>query len=110
MSNGGLKQARELTSKGFYFDNLIELARNCREEKNSKKILAAYVLNRIFSQMADELGDRPVIGNELRKLEAKYRTKLNIALEKAIGDEPLEDQAGIWTELVNLLWTSSDKS
>ena len=104
MSNGGLKQARELTSKGFYYDNLVKMAQLCRQENHPDRVLSAYILNRFFAQLADELGDGPVVMSELHKLEAKYRTKLNLALEKAIAGAPQEEQNRKLIELINLLW------
>jgi hypothetical protein len=106
MSDSGLKQARELTSKGFHYENLVEMAKHCREETHSEKILSAYILNRVFSEMAEEVGDGPVLTSELRKLEAKYRTALNLALESAIAGTPKEEQYRRLTELIELRWTS----
>jgi hypothetical protein len=106
MSNGGLKQARQLTSEGFYYDNLVKMAKHCREETHPDKILSAYILNRVFSEIADELGDGPVITAELRKLEARYRTNLNLVMEKAIEGAPQEEQDRQLTELIQLLWTA----
>jgi hypothetical protein len=96
MSNGGLKQARQLTSEGFHYDNLVKMAKHCREETHPDRILSAYILNRAFSEMADELGDGPVITTELRKLEARYRTALNLALEKAIDGAPKKSRMRVW--------------
>jgi hypothetical protein len=106
MSNGGLKQARQLTSEGFHYDNLVKMAKHCREETHPDRILSAYILNRVFSEMADELGDGPVITTELRKLEARYRTALNLALEKAIDGASQEEQNKRLTELIQLLWSA----
>ena len=92
MSNGGLKQARQLTSDGLHYDNLLKMAKHCREETQPDKILSAYVLNRVFSEMAQELGEGPVLISELRKMEANYRTALNLALESAIAGAPQEEQ------------------
>ena len=92
MSNGGLKQARQLTSDGLHYDNLLKMAKHCREENQPDKILSAYVLNRVFSEMAQELGEGPVLISELRKMEANYRTALNLALESAIAGAPQEEQ------------------
>jgi hypothetical protein len=63
-------------------------------------------LNRVFSEMAQELGEGPVLLSELRKLEAKYRTALNLALESAINGAPHEEQNRRLTELIFLLWSS----
>jgi len=106
MSDSGLKQARELTSKGFHYENLVTMANHCREETHPDRILSAYFLNRFFSELAEEVGDGPVLSSELRKLEAKYRTALNLALEGAIAGAPQEEQKRRLTELVQLLWTS----
>jgi len=108
MSDSGLKQARELTIKGFHYENLVEMAAHCRAETHPDKILSAYILNRVFSEMAEELGDGPVLTSELRALEAKYRTAINLALESAIAGAPLEEQNSRLTELVELRWTSQD--
>jgi hypothetical protein len=102
MSNSGLKQARQLTSEGFHYDNLLKTAKNCREETQWDRILSAYVLNRVFSEMAQELGEGPVLLFELRKLEANYRTALNLALESAINGAPQEEQNRRLTELIHL--------
>jgi|GEM_PF-1515283 hypothetical protein len=110
MSNGGLKRARELTGEGFHYDNLITMAKFCREEHHPDKILTAYILNRIFLQLADDLGDGPVILSELRKLEAKYRTLVNLALEKAIAGAPQAAVNELLTELIQLLWTAPGKA
>jgi hypothetical protein len=104
MSHEGMKQARELTGKGFYYDNLIKMAQNCRQESHPDRILGAYILNRFFIQLADMLGDGPVVMSELRKLEARYRTTLNLALEKAIAGAPQEEQNKKFIELIQLLW------
>jgi hypothetical protein len=64
MSDSGLKQARELTSKGFHHDNLIKMAEHCRKETHPDKLLSAHILNRVFSEMAEEVGDGPVLISE----------------------------------------------
>ena len=109
MSNGGLKQARQLTSEGLHFDNLLKMAKHCREETEPDRILSAYVLNRVFSEMAQELGEGPVLISELRKLEAKYRTALNLALESATVGASQEERNRRLTELIHLLWSSQKK-
>ena len=107
MSNSGFKQARELTGKGLYYDNLVKMAEHCMDEDHPDKMLSAYILNRVFMQIADELGDDPVSSSELRKLEARYRTVLNLTLETAIAGAPQEEQNRRLIELIQLLWTDS---
>jgi hypothetical protein len=108
MSEGGLKQARQLTDKGFHYDNLLEMANCCREETGPDRILSAYILNRVLSDLAAELGDGVVLTNELRKLEAKYRTALNLALESAEAGAPREEQNRRLADLVKILWTPGE--
>jgi hypothetical protein len=108
MSEGGLKRARQLTDKGFHYDNLHEMAKHCRDETDPDKILSAYILNSVLSDLAAELGDGIVISAELRKLEARYRTLLNLALESAIAGVPQEEQNRRMTDLVKMLWTSEE--
>jgi len=108
MNERGLRQARQLTDKGFHYDNLIEMAKHCREETDADKILSAYILNRVLYDLAAELGDGLVLTSELRKLEAKYRTPLNLALESVIAGAPQEEQNRRLAELVKLLWTSEE--
>jgi hypothetical protein len=106
MSDSGFKRARQLTDKGFHYDNLLEMATLCREETDPDRILSAYILNRVLSDLAAELGDGIVLTNELRRLEAKYRTALNLALESAEAGAPQEEQNKRMADLVKLLWAS----
>jgi len=106
MNERGLRQARRLTDKGFHYDNLLEMARLCREETDPDRILSAYILNRVLSDLAAGLGDGIVLTNELRRLEAKYRTALNLAFECAEARTPQEEQNRRLTDLVKLLWAS----
>jgi hypothetical protein len=106
MEDNPLRRARDLTSKGFYYDNLIEMANICLEENHPEKILSAYILNRFFSQLADEIGDGPIMSIELRKLEARYRTAVNHVLEKAMADASQDVQSQRCIDLIQLLWTA----
>jgi len=108
MSDSGFKRARQLSDKGFHYDNLLEMANRCREETSPDRILSAYVLNRVLSDLAAELGDGIVLTNELRKLEAKYRTALNLALESAEAGAPQQEQNRRLTDLIAILWASQE--
>jgi len=105
MSQEGLKQARDLTINGFYYDNLVAMAEHCRKEERPDRLLTAFVLNRFFTLLAEDLGDGPVLSDALRKWEVRYRNTVNLALEKADAEAPAEEQARLLTELVQLLWT-----
>lgn len=105
MSDSGFKWARQLTDKGFHYDNLLEMANLCREETSLDRILSAYILNRVWSDLAAELGDGIVLSHERRRLETEYRTALNLALECAEAGSPQEEQTRRLADLVTLLWT-----
>jgi len=102
----GLQGARELTIKGFYYENLVEMAARCREEEHPDRILCAFVLNRFFMQLAQELGNGPVLSTELRKWEVRYRNTVNLALEKALTGASQEEQNTLLVQLVQLLWSA----
>ncbi len=106
MSEYGLKQARDLTIQGFYYENLVAMASHCREESRPDRLLSSFVLERFFTQLAEELGDGPVLSNALRKWEVRYRTIVNLALEKAMAGAPQEEQDALLVELIQLLWTA----
>lgn len=110
MGNGGLKEARELTSRGFHYDNLVAMAGHCSRENHSDKILSAYLLNRVFMQLADELEAGPVMSSELHKFEARYRTAINLVLETAMAGAPQDEQNKKCIELIQLLWTAPKKN
>jgi hypothetical protein len=67
-------------------------------------LVTAYVLHGVFRALAEEVGTGPIIMSELRKLEARYRTAINIAMEKAISDAPPEDQMKALSRLIGLVW------
>jgi hypothetical protein len=60
--------------------------------------------------MAEGLGDGPVISSELRKLEARYRTAVNLALEKVMSGAPPVDQIRRLSELIEMIWDAPRKS
>jgi hypothetical protein len=100
MSNTGIQAARQLTAEGFFYDNFVKMAEHCRSETNPDILPTAYVVERICLELADQLGDGPVMMPEVRKMEAKYRTALNMAMEKAIAGASAQEQ---WESLVRLI-------
>ena len=104
MKEKGLEKARALTIEGFHYDNLVKIAQACREETIPDRLLSAYTLNYLFKEFADALGDRPLMSSEIRELEVKYRTAVNLSLEKAINGEPLEERVKHLTEIIQLIW------
>jgi hypothetical protein len=104
MGKKGLEKARELTIEGFHYDNLVKMAQACREETNPDRLLSAYILHCFFKELSDSLGDGIVMSSEIRELEVKYRTAVNLSLEKAINGEPLEERVKHLTQIIHLIW------
>ena len=48
MSEDGLKQARDLTSQGFFYENLMKMAQFCRQEKDPSRLVSAFILHHVF--------------------------------------------------------------
>jgi hypothetical protein len=103
MAENKLKLARALTDEGFYYDNLIKMANYCRDERDPAKLLAGYVLEKVFMDLAEQVGEGPIIMNTLRKIEAKYRTSVNLALEKSASSAPPEEQREALSKVISLL-------
>jgi hypothetical protein len=104
MSEEGLKQARNLTSNGFFYENLMKMAQLCRQEKDPSRLISAFILHHVFSAMANSLGDRPILKDDLSKLEARYRTTINLSLETAISKTSVEEQTKYLNKLISLFW------
>ena len=103
MAGTGIKSARACTAEGFYYENLLKMAQHCREEAYPEKFLCAYVMDKVFTDMASVLGDRPVIMDTIRKLEVRYRTAINLALEKTEAGVAPEEQYEALSRVIRLL-------
>ena len=104
MEQKGLAAVRRLMDAGFNYDNLEAMAGLCRGERSPAHALTAFVLHGIFLDIAKEIGDGPVLVSELRKMEAKYRTTINLALEEAVAGAAAEQQVDRLSQLVRLHW------
>jgi len=108
MTDRGLKQARQRMNEGFFYENLIEMARGCREEADPNRALTAFVLHGIFFDLAKALGDKPVTVETTRKMEARYRTAINLALEETLAESSLERRVERLTRVIHLHWHMDD--
>lgn len=102
MVEEGLAAVRRLMAGGFNYDNLEAMAGLCREERAPAHLLTAFVLHAVFQDIAKEIGDGPVLVSELRKLEARYRTTINLALEEAMADKPVDILAERLNRLIRI--------
>lgn len=102
MVEEGLAAVRRLMDGGFNYDNLEAMAGLCREERTPAHLLTAFVLHAVFQDIAKEIGDGPVLVSELRKLEARYRTTINLALEETIADKPVDMLAERLNRLIRI--------
>jgi hypothetical protein len=110
MEQKGIALVRELMDKGFFYDNLQQMTELCGEERRPDRLLTAYVVGSIISGLARELGERPVTVSTTRKLEARYRTEINLALEEAISGGSTEKQFERLTRLISLHWDIKEPS
>ena len=72
-----LRQLREKLDKGFYVDNLHEMARLCKGmalESNSPAPF--FIMQKIFLGIADYWEDKPVIVEEAKLVEAELKKSL----------------------------------
>jgi hypothetical protein len=104
MEGKDLKAVRRLMNEGFNYDNLEAMAGICREESYPAHALTAFVLHHLFMDIAREIGDGPILVSELRKLEAKYRTMINLALEETVAGVSQDRQVDRLTDLIRLHW------
>ena len=104
MEQKGLTVVRRLMDAGFNYDNLEAMAELCHAERSPALALTAFVLHGIFLDIAKEIGDGPVLVSELRKVEAKYRTMINLALEEALAGAAAEHQVDRLSKLVHIHW------
>jgi hypothetical protein len=100
----GLAAVRRLMDGGFNYDNLQAMAGLCRDERAPAHLLTAFLLHHTFLDIAEQLGDGPVLVSDLRKLEAKYRTIINLALEEALAGEGPEKEVYRLSNLIRLHW------
>jgi hypothetical protein len=109
MEQKGVALVRELMDQGFFYDNLEKMAQDCGKEALPDRVLTAHVVRSILSDLARELGDKPVTVSTAKKLEARYRTDINLALEKALSGAPPEDQFKRLTRLVSTHWNIKEQ-
>ncbi len=93
----------------MFYENLVKMAEQFREEDNPDRLLSASLLKRVFPQSSEQLGDGLVNSSELRRLEARYRTPVNLALEEAIAGAPQEEQNRMLVDLIHWLWGSGEE-
>ncbi|MCK4274217.1 MAG: hypothetical protein KAW90_04945 [Dehalococcoidales bacterium] len=87
-----LRQLREKLDKGFYVDNLCEMARLCKDMAlESDSPVPFFIMQKIFSGIADYWDDRPVIVEEAKLVEAELLKSLNNLID-VIEDNASADQ------------------
>ena len=98
--NDILKNLKSLLIKGFYEDNLYEMASICidyRQRFQESYLLILYVLENIFYDLYKDLSERPVLKDEVSFYEGKLKDKidnlLNLLIRKEIDKQILFDLA-----------------
>ena len=98
-----LQQLREKLNRGFYLDNLYEMARICRSMAlESENPAPFFIMQKVFSGIADYWDDGPVDVEEAKLVEIELKESLGKLIEM------LESKAknGEITEMANKVVSS----
>lgn len=72
-----LQQLRERLAKGFYVENLYEMARLCRDlALDTSRPTPFFVMQHIFSDIARYWEDKPIVVEEARLVELEIAKPL----------------------------------
>ena len=83
-----LRTLREKLEKGFYVDNLYEMARLCKSMAlGSNSPVPFFIMQKIFSGIADYWDDKPVSVEDAKLVEAELKEPLRHLIDA------LEDKA-----------------
>ncbi len=77
-----LQQLREKLGKGFYVDNLYEIARLCRSlALETDNPAPFFIMGQIFKNIASYWEDKPIIVEEAKLVESKLKKPLEDLVE-----------------------------
>ncbi len=77
-----LQQLREKLEKGFYLDNLYEMARLCENlELDTVSPVPFFVMEQVFLDIARHWEDKPLPVEEAKLVEAKFTKPLEELIE-----------------------------
>ena len=103
MLKSDLILVKDLLNGGFYYSNLHKMAKCCRQETDPSRLVSAYVLSCIFFDLAEVVEANPK-KDEIKRLEAKYKSIIGSLLEKISSGASLEDQFKALTLLIQTNW------
>jgi len=90
-----LQKLKEKLERGFYVDNLYEMAHLCKDiALEGKNPVPFFIMQKIFSGIADYWYDRPVIVEEARLVEVELKEPLWYlidALEEKAADVKINE-------------------
>ena len=95
--SSGLIQVKKLLTQGFYYNNLREMARQCESESDPDHMLTAFVLSRIFHELAEVIEDQPYEKKQ-GELESKYKDLIDQVIQKTLDGS--EEQYRILKNLI----------
>ena len=92
-----LQQLREKLDKGFYVDNLYEMAHLCKDMAlGSQSPVPYFIMQKIFSGIAIYWDDKPVIVEEAKLVEIELKKPLELlidAIEEEVANSKLMELA-----------------
>lgn len=102
-----LQELRERLAKGFYVDNLYELARVCKKlSLDTSSPAVFFIMESIFLNVARNWEDRPLPDEEALQVESKLMTPLKELVGALEEDSTNEEVLELLNEVVSAYWVS----
>ena len=98
----GLQQLREKLKKGFYLNNLNEMARLCKSlALDTTSPAPFFIMERIFSDVARHWEDKPLSVEEAKLVESKLITPLAELIEGITANASTEEIFSLLNRVVS---------
>lgn len=97
-----LQVLREKLEKGFYVDNLYEMARLCKTMAlESNNPAPFFIMQKIFSGIADYWEDRPVVVEEAKLVEGELLKSIKGLVDAIDAKVPAEQMIILMNKAVS---------
>jgi hypothetical protein len=97
-----IQQLKERLDKGFYVDNLYEMARICNAMAlESKNPAPFFIMQKIFSGIADYWGEKPVIVEEAKLVQDELFQLVKNLIDVIEENAPAEQIMHITNKVVS---------
>jgi len=97
-----LQKLREGLKKGFYLDNLYELARICRSMAlDTTSPAPFFIMEYIFLDIVQHWEGKPLLVEDAKLVEAKIMEALEGLIEGLVADAPSEEVFSLLNRIVS---------